>query len=113
MQKTAGKWSYGWSGYRRNIHQSSYQKPTGLDEYPCNQCFGDDIFDIYLVFSHNILDDIIQHDTYQRKISEVFHDIPYLPKIDIHMDDRSIYSIIGHELSCKDSKNHPSSWTKL
>ena len=64
---------------------------------------GDYFFDIYSFFAYKIFDDRSDNKSYQSKVSKIFHNIPNLPKIDIHMKKCPIHKIIRHEFTRKDS----------
>lgn len=97
---------------RRDINQCSHQKPTWLDKYPRYQGLGDNLFDIQSFLAHKSFDDRVEYKSRQCKIGKIFHNISDLSEVDIHMDKRSIDKIIGHEFTCEDSENNPSSWTQ-
>ncbi len=94
------------------INHRSHQESACLDEYPRNQRIGDYLFDVYGFFSDKVFDDGSYDDCHQSEVSEVFHDVPDLPQIDIHVQKSAVDEIVGHEFSCEDGEDHPSSWTE-
>ena len=70
-----------------------------MDKDAGDQRFGDNLFDIHLLFADKVFHDASQYDSHQTEVRKIFHDIPYSSKIDIHMQYRSIYPIVGHQLT--------------